>query len=55
MRELASKQPIPIPRKQASRMKLEKYDSSRMFAGSHRMNAISRKRTRKEERKILSS
>jgi hypothetical protein len=36
-------------------MKFEKYDSSRMFAGSHRMNAISRKRTRNEERKILSS
>src|SRR5436190_3980959 len=46
----ARMQPRPQPRKLASRMKFEKYARSRMYAGIHRMRAISRKRTRKEER-----
>jgi hypothetical protein len=33
-------------------MKLEKYDSRRMYAGSQRRRAISRNSTRKEERKM---
>src|SRR5262245_63768027 len=48
-RRFASRQPSPPPRKVASRMKLEKYARSRMYAGIQRMSAISRKRTRKEE------
>ena len=48
----ASRQPIPIPRKLASRMKFEKYERSRMCAGIHRINATSRKRTRKDARNV---
>src|SRR5215203_827701 len=48
----ANRQPSPIPRKLASRMKFEKYESSRMYAGIHRISAISRNRTRKEARKV---
>jgi hypothetical protein len=36
-------------------MKFEKYASSRIYAGIHRMRAISRKRTRNEERKRVIS
>src|SRR5436190_22465883 len=50
-----SMQPRPQPRKLASRMKFEKYARSRMYAGIHRMRAISRKRTRNEERKRVMS
>jgi hypothetical protein len=46
----ASRHPIPIPRKLARRMKLEKYESSRMYAGIQRISAISRKRTRNDAR-----
>src|SRR5262245_1339800 len=47
----ASRQPSPPPRNVARRMKLEKYARSRMYAGIQRIRAISRKRTRKEDRK----
>src|SRR5262245_31102063 len=50
-RVLASRQPMPIPRKLASRMKLEKYARSRIYAGIQRIRAISTKRTRKDARK----
>src|SRR2546422_8101869 len=46
----ASRHPMPQPRNAASRMKLEKYERSRMYAGIHRMSAISRKSTRNDER-----
>src|SRR5882672_6320337 len=42
--------PMPQPRNAASRMKFEKYERSRMYAGIQRMSAISRKRTRNDER-----
>src|SRR5690242_7155494 len=51
-RDLASRHPSPIPRKLASRMKLEKNASNRMYGPIQRMRATSEKRTRKEERKI---
>jgi hypothetical protein len=38
-----------MPRKLASRMKFEKYASSRTYAGIHRISAVSRNRTRNEE------
>ena len=41
---------MPMPRKLASRMKLEKYASSRTYAGIHRISAISRNRTRNDAR-----
>ena len=50
-RDRTSMQPRPQPRKLARRMKLEKYASRRMYAGIQRIRAISRKRTRKDERK----
>src|SRR5918994_1814590 len=50
-RRPASRQPMPMPRKLARRMKFEKYASSRTYAGIHRISAISRKRTRKDETK----
>src|SRR5947209_5098562 len=49
-RRLARRHPTPIPRKLASRMKLEKYESNRTYAGIQRINATSRKRTRNDER-----
>src|SRR5436190_22205066 len=52
-RRLASMQPSPPPRNVASRMKLEKYARSRTYAGIQRMRAISRKRTRNDERKSV--
>ena len=45
---------MPMPRKAASRMKFEKYESRRIWAGSHRMRATSRNSTRNEARKIRS-
>ena len=42
-----------MPRNDASRMKLEKYDSSRTCAGIQRISATSRKRTRNDARKTL--
>ena len=42
---------MPMPRKLASRMKLEKYARSRTYAGIHRISATSRKRTRNDARK----
>jgi len=47
----ASRQPTPMPRNDASRMKFEKYDSSRTCAGIQRMSATSRNRTRNDARK----
>ena len=44
-----------MPRKLASRMKFEKYASSRMYAGIQRISATSRNRTRNEARKILAA
>ena len=52
-RDGASRQPTPMPRNDASRMKLEKYDSSRTCAGIQRMSATSRNRTRNDARKTL--
>src|SRR6185369_10204466 len=52
-RRFASRQPSPPPRKVASRMKLEKYARSRTYAGIQRMSAISRKRTRNDDRKSV--
>src|SRR2546423_11953838 len=54
-RRRASRQPRPPPRKVASRMKLEKYASSRTYAGIQRIRAISRKRTRNEERNSVNA
>src|SRR6185295_15891981 len=45
----AARQPSPPPRNVASRMKFEKYASSRTYAGIQRMSAISRNRTRNDE------
>ena len=42
---------MPMPRNDASRMKFEKYDSSRTCAGIQRMSATSRNRTRNDARK----
>src|SRR6185295_5527329 len=50
-RRVASRQPIPMPRKLARRMKLEKYASRRTYAGIQRISAVSSKRTRKDETK----
>src|SRR5438309_11237208 len=50
-RRLARRHPMPIPRKLASRMKLEKYERSRMYAGIQRISETSRKRTRNDETK----
>ena len=44
---------MPMPRNDASRMKFEKYDSSRTCAGIQRMSATSRNRTRNDARKTL--
>src|SRR5438445_2742949 len=49
-RRLARRHPTPIPRKLASRRKLDKYESSRTYAGIQRISATSRKRTRNDER-----
>src|ERR1043165_472267 len=49
-RRRARRQPRPPARKVASRMKLEKYASSRTYAGIQRMRAISRNRTRNDDR-----
>jgi hypothetical protein len=49
-RRAATRQPTPLPRNAASRMKFEKYERSRMYAGIHRISATSRKRTRNDER-----
>src|SRR5690349_14043458 len=46
-----SRQPTPMPRKAARRMKFEKYARRRTYAGIQRMRATCRKRTRKETRK----
>src|SRR6185503_5755267 len=50
-RRPAARQPMPMPRKLASRMKFEKWASSRTYAGSQRISAVSRKRTRNDETK----
>src|SRR5260370_34260936 len=52
-RRLASRQPSPAPRNEARRMKFEKYASRRTYAGIQRISAISRNRTRKEDRNSI--